>query len=569
MKRMKKINWKTRLLISILSGSLLVIVLLFGITYGYFVRKLTANNEKIVYLTFREAENDLKSMMGKAEDQLNRFYNNAVAWKFSENKYSSELEKSLTTQKIVKEFDEMLSASMDNYGFAIVSGDGRCVVSTAEKKSRTGEIVLTDSMRRFMIESKKSYPYVSWKAEADVEISENSALYALVNRPVLLGIKSLEESGNPQEDSYVLVALDEERVQKSYEQAGYNGSESILLNEEGKIISATEKKLLGTRYVPKQENQNIEYDISYKNWKFINMIPKATYLYEARSLRNFGMILAMLAVLGVTVVAVWWSRRYTRPIQLLMEQMENVGREQLDIKKPEKVGLPELDRLNEEFYSTIQKLKSYIKKLQEVEQEKGREELRALQYQINPLFLYNSLNSIRWMALMTNNTKVADSLVTLSKVIMPILRNPDLTWKLENELEFLKNYMDMMEIRYGNTMDYQWECGENLEEEIIPRFILQPVIENCFVHGGSNTEIRKIFLRIEKKDKFYIEVQNTGVQLSQEKVKEVNQSMARQEKMGNHIGLANVYKRIKLLYGDAGNVSVDSDERGFFVHITF
>ena len=556
MKRMKKINWKTRLLISILSGSLLVIVLLFGITYGYFVRKLTANNEKIVYLTFREAENDLKSMMGKAEDQLNRFYNNAVAWKFSENKYSSELEKSLTTQKIVKEFDEMLSASMDNYGFAIVSGDGRCVVSTAEKKSRTGEIVLTDSMRRFMIESKKSYPYASWKAEADVEISENSALYALVNRPVLLGIKSLEESGNPQEDSYVLVALDEERVQKSYEQAGYNGSESILLNEEGKIISATEKKLLGTRYVPKQENQNIEYDISYKNWKFINMIPKATYLYEARSLRNFGMILAMLAVLGVTVVAVWWSRRYTRPIQLLMEQMENVGREQLDIKKPEKVGLPELDRLNEEFYSTIQKLKSYIKKLQEVEQEKGREELRALQYQINPHFLYNSLNSIRWMALMTNNTKVADSLVTLSKVIMPILRNPDLTWKLENELEFLKNYMDMMEIRYGNTMDYQWECGENLEEEIIPRFILQPVIENCFVHGGSNTEIRKIFLRIEKKDKFYIEVQNTGVQLSQEKV-------------GNRIGLANVYKRIKLLYGDAGNVSVDSDERGFFVHITF
>ena len=131
MKRMKKINWKTRLLISILSGSLLVIVVLFGITYGYFVRKLTANNEKIVYLTFREAENDLKSMMGKAEDQLNRFYNNAVAWKFSENKYSSELEKSLTTQKIVKEFDEMLTASMDNYGFAIVSRDRRCVVSTA------------------------------------------------------------------------------------------------------------------------------------------------------------------------------------------------------------------------------------------------------------------------------------------------------------------------------------------------------------------------------------------------------------------------------------------------------
>lgn len=569
MREKRKVNWKIRLLLSVLGGTLLVIVLLFGITYGYFVNKLTVNNEKIVQMTFKEAERDLKEMMETGANQLNIFYNDSLAWKFSTDQYVNAVEKSIVIRKIVEKFDEMIVFNTDAYGFAIFNGDGRTVVSTAERKSQTGITVLSDSMKKFMKESKENYPYVSWKAGNEIQIFQRSPLYHLINRPVLLGIKSLEEDDDYMKDSYLLIALDEESVQKSYGQAGYNGSESVLVNEDNEIISATDEGMLGQIYEQEDEYQNITYDISYKGWKLVNMIPKATYLRETKSLRNFGIVLAILALLGGSLVAVHWSKKYTNPIQILMEQMESVGREQLDIVKPEKAGLPELDHLNEEFYYTVQKLKDYIRKLQEVEQEKAREELLALQYQINPHFLYNSLNSIRWMALMTNNTKVADSLVTLSKVIMPILRNPDFTWELNNELEFLKNYMDMMEIRYGNSMDYQLECEENLEEEIIPRFILQPVIENCFVHGGSNTEIRKIFLRIKKRDKFYIEVQNTGVHLSEEKLDEITQGMHMQEKTGNHIGLSNVYKRIKFLYEETGDVSITSDETGVFVHITF
>lgn len=569
MREKRKVNWKIRLLLSILGGTLLVIVLLFGITYGYSVNKLTVNNEKIVQMTFKEAERDLKEMMETGANQLNVFYNDSLAWKFSADQYVNAVEKSIVIRKIVGKFDEMLAFNTDAYGFAIFNGDGRTVVSTAERKSQTGITVLSDSMKKFMKESKENYPYVSWKAGNEIQIFQRSPLYHLINRPVLLGIKSLEEDDDYMKDSYLLIALDEESVQKSYGQAGYNGSESVLVNEDNEIISASDEGMLGQIYEQEDEYQNITYDISYKGWKLVNMIPKATYLRETKSLRNFGIVLAILALLGGSLVGVHWSKKYTNPIQILMEQMESVGREQLDIVKPEKAGLPELDHLNEEFYYTVQKLKDYIRKLQEVEQEKAREELLALQYQINPHFLYNSLNSIRWMALMTNNTKVADSLVTLSKVIMPILRNPDFTWELKNELEFLKNYMDMMEIRYGNSMDYQLECEENLEEEIIPRFILQPVIENCFVHGGSNTEIRKIFLRIKKRDKFYIEVQNTGVHLSEEKLDEITQGMHMQEKTGNHIGLSNVYKRIKFLYEETGDVSITSDETGVFVHITF
>ena len=116
---------------------------------------------------------------------------------------------------------------------------------------------------------------------------------------------------------------------------------------------------------------------------------------------------------------------------------------------------------------------------QKAEKENQEEELLALQYQMNPHFLYNSLNSIRWMAMMTKNTKAADALVILSRIIEPVLRNPDFTWKLKDELDFLKDYIEMMSLRFDNCLEYQMECSEELYDEEFPRFVLQPIIETA------------------------------------------------------------------------------------------
>ncbi|MDO5423545.1 MAG: sensor histidine kinase [Eubacteriales bacterium] len=566
----KKIDWKAKLVASILGGTLLVIGLLFGITYTYFVNKLTASNERIVNLTFQQAEKELKTMLENAERQLNLFSNDTLSWEFSSNRFRSAAERTAVLRKIVESFDDMIVTNPDIYGAAILSGDGRTAVSTAEGKSGTEAVELTESLWELLETAKEAYPYVTWISNLDVEIPESCSLYRMVNRPVLLGVKAIGDYSETGEDSYLLVTLGEESIRESYALAIYSGSESALLDENGRMISATGDAVLGTVFEPDDRNQNITYELSYKNWTLVNQIPKAEYLREARGLRNFGILLAALASAGVLAVALIWSRRYTRPIQNLMEQMEAVGREQLEIAPPVKTGLPELYHLNEEFYAMVQKLKSYMKRLQETEQEKAKEELRALQYQINPHFLYNSLNSIRWMAMMTNNTKVADALVTLSKLIVPILRDPSFTWKLENELEFLQNYVEMMQLRFGNEMEYHLECPEELYEELFPRFLLQPVIENCFVHGSSSAELRHIYLRIQKEERFAVEIQNTGVCIEAEKLREMNETLSREENQGKNIGLSNIRKRLKLLYGENGKIWMESSaEKGLTVYLRF
>ncbi len=569
MKWSEKVDWKVKQVLFILCGTLLIITLLFGITYRYFVKKLSVNNEKIVQLTFRQTEKDLKYMMENAQKQLSRFSINELAWEFADNQFSGNARRSRCLQGIVAAFDEMLAANSDAYGFAILSGDGRAAVSTAEGKSGTGELA-EGELTELLEKCKQDYPYVLWVSNGEAAIAEDSPLYRMVNRPVILGIKAMGEFQETDRDSYLLVALDERSVQNSFSQAVYNGSDAVLLNEEGKIISATRKEMLGTEYQPDRQNQNIEYDMSYRGWKLINMVSKDSYLREARDIRNFGIALAVLASLGVLAVSLVWSRRYTKPIQNLMEQMESVGKENLDIPEPVKAGLPELDHLNEEFYATVQKLKGYIERVQQAEQEKAREELLALQYQINPHFLYNSLNSIRWMAMMTNNTKVADSLVTLSRIIMPILRDPSFTWKLEHELEFLQSYVEMMQIRFGPQMEYHLECERELYHEIFPRFILQPMIENCFVHGSSNSEVRHIYVRIRRSEGFHIEIQNTGVFVEEERVRQINQGLSGSEKEQKSIGLSNVRKRLAFLYGEKGRMWLESDkEKGIVVYLEF
>ena len=132
----KRLNWKTRWFLSIFGAVLLVIFLLFGGTYYYFVQKLTATNEQIVNMRFQETEGNLRVMIANAEYYLMKFANDNLIWKFYHDVFPSKSENSVTIQKIVWNFDQRMYADNNLYAFAVVNGDGKSVVSTVEKKSR-------------------------------------------------------------------------------------------------------------------------------------------------------------------------------------------------------------------------------------------------------------------------------------------------------------------------------------------------------------------------------------------------------------------------------------------------
>lgn len=566
---MRKADWKWKMILSAVCGVVLIVLLLSGITYVEFIGRLMESKEKMVQLTFQETEDDLAAMMEEAGTHLHRLSNDKQIYQFYENHFSNKVDETMAVRGIVQSFDEIIGVDQNVYGVALVCGDGRTVTSSVTG-SRQGNSLITEELWQLLENSGEQYPYINWIYFESAGIQENTPLYKLVQNPVLLGIRALKENEDPREDVYLFISLDEKMVEKSYKAAVSDGGDAVLADEDERIISATNKELLGKPLIKETGIQNMEYGLRYQGWKLVNRVPRKVYFADADSIVKLGVLLTIAAVVSVVLFLSVWMRRYTRPIQQLMDRMKLVGEEELDFSAPEPAGLPELDMLNMEFYHTVQKLKVYIERVRKAEDEKRKEELKALQYQINPHFLLNSLNSIRWMAILTDQQKVADSLGVLSKIFIPILRNPSLTWTLKDELEFVDNYVAMMKIRYGDIIEFYVECPKELLHEEFPRLILQPVIENCFVHRSAVQEIQDIYLHVEKEEHFFVTVRNTGGYIKKEDLDEINRMIRGEETESKSIGLNNIQKRLYYLYGEEGKLEIVSNEEiGVLVKITF
>nr|WP_308626634.1 histidine kinase [uncultured Eisenbergiella sp.] len=563
-----RLNWKIKLVITIIGAVSLVVVILYLVTYLFFSSQLRRNDEKIAQINFRQAEENLEEIIKLGIRDANRYDMDMLAWNFGNGDYADDAGRTSLNRKMILRFEEILAINPNLSSVAQMNGNGQTVISTVNK-NRSGMTMIPEEFREILQRSTQSYPAFQW-VSGDI-LGDTEILCKAVEEPAILGIRSIGKSDSSEEDSYIVLGISEERIRRCYESVVYNGSSAMLLDEEGKIISSTREGLLYRTFEQEKDCQIVVYPLSYNNWTLVNMIPVKNYQRDIRTFRNFSLAIILTAALCVIFIGVKWSRRYTAPIQSLMDNMEKVGKEQLDIALPEKTGLSELDNLNQEFCHTVRRLKTYIADLQQAEKDKAAEEIKALQYQINPHFLYNSLNSIRWMAMMTNNGKIADSIVMLTKIITPVFRNPSLTWKIRDELAFLDNYIGMMMLRYAGNLQYRMECGEELYEEVFPRFVLQPVIENCFVHCRSKTDGMEIRVRIRKENGGYrIEVRNTADQVDEERLAQVNEQLrSRRESGKEDVGLINVVKRLSYLYGEHSSVMLRAEGKEVVGEIVF
>lgn len=569
-KSVKRMDWRQKVLISILGSFIVILSILFCITYHYFVKKIETGNEKVVLMTFEQAEKNLKNVLENAELCLDKYVTNDLIWDYKNDYPETDVESSELKVKITDSFIDEMAVNGELSALGFLRGDGWGIVSSAFRKNRTGNTQISGKLLKILRQSKDVYPYTTWLPSWELNLNNDSPLRLMTQNASLIGIKALGENSELEKDGYLIVAVSESNLQSTYRSVAFDDSTAVLVDGNNQIISNVGEDLLGEQLETGNDTQNIEYALDIYDWKLCDMIPKQEYMKDAKDIRNFGVLMCLAAILSTAFVSIVWSRKYTRPIELLMRNMHHVRRQEFEIDKPQKLGWEELDQLNEELYYTAQSIKDYIERLKLVEKEKTEEELLALQYQMNPHFLLNSLNSIRWMAMMTNNKIVADTLVTLGKIITPMLRNPSLTWKIENEIEFLENYVAMMQLRFSHDMEYNLSCSKECYDLEFPRLILQPLIENCFVHGSCRGEIRTINVIIECDDFIDVKVINSGVFFTKTQLEEIYIKMQTASKASDHIGMSNVYKRLNLLYGDLGKMTVESNEKcGFIVEVSF
>lgn len=122
-------------------------------------------------------------------------------------------------------------------------------------------------------------------------------------------------------------------------------------------------------------------------------------------------------------------------------------------------------------------------KNEQIYRQKTQQELQALRAQLNPHFIYNTLNTIKWMAVMENADNITECITALGCLLEPIFKSDGQLWKAENEIDYLQNYIKIMGWRYGSTCSFCCHIMDTCTDMLIPRFILQPIVENSTTHG--------------------------------------------------------------------------------------
>lgn len=282
--------------------------------------------------------------------------------------------------------------------------------------------------------------------------------------------------------------------------------------------------------------------------------------------RDFNRVAA--AIVGVTIVlftlfylfSSYFLRDIIEPIHNTVEGMKAVEEGNLEVQVEPK-GQAELRTMIHSFNRMTRRLNRLIEENKEQTLKKHEAEIRALQSQINPHFLVNALNSIRFIAQISKFDSIARMAESLIKILSCSFRSNAEFYTLKEELEVLDGFIYLMKIRYSDGFDISYEVEDACKDCLLPRLILQPVVENSIVHGfsGYMEEIGQIKLSVrEDKGFLIIEVWDNGIGMEEEEMKGILNQYGRDNRESSSIGLMNVNTRLSLNYGKDGGFIMES-----------
>jgi len=233
-------------------------------------------------------------------------------------------------------------------------------------------------------------------------------------------------------------------------------------------------------------------------------------------------------------------------------------------------GSMEVEHLGKTLRSTVAQIRQLMDDIVVEQEEKRKSELDALQSQINPHFLYNTLDSIVWMITGERYDDAVFMITQLASLFRISLSKGKTVIKIEDEVKHARNYMNIQKIRYKNSFEVDFQIEEDILDGCIVKLVLQPLLENAIYYGMEFMDGEgEIHVRGYRKDKdVYLEVEDNGLGMPEEEAAELLNGKERPHKHGSGVGLVNVHSRLKLRFGEAYGLVIHScPDEGMMVQI--
>jgi two-component system, sensor histidine kinase YesM len=315
-----------------------------------------------------------------------------------------------------------------------------------------------------------------------------------------------------------------------------------------------------TFHVQEAEQSKI-YTVRTTNfgWKIVGVTYPEDLIGNKKEMQFTSAMWGLLSLIIAIAISILLSITLTRPIKQLEVHMKQVERGNFDIRVDVE-GTNEISKLSRTFNLMIGKIKELMVQTVQDQEVKRISELKALQAQIQPHFLYNTLDSIIWMAEMGKVEEVVTMTSALSKLLRSSISKGEELIPIAVELAHIQNYLTIQNIRYRNKFTYAIEVEPEILTCSILKIILQPLVENAIYHGMKHLADRGHIQITGRRVEGVIELKviDNGVGMSEELVKSLMQQ-ARQSESGKGFGVMNVNHRIQLYFGELYGLQFESE----------
>ncbi len=291
--------------------------------------------------------------------------------------------------------------------------------------------------------------------------------------------------------------------------------------------------------------------LSNSDWTLVSVTPFSEITAVGKGIQNQILLLFLLISTAAYILAYVISSYITKNISLLIKNMRLLKKGNFDIEVTTK-STDEIGELMENFNSMSGRLKFLVDEQYRIGQEAKNAELLALQAQINPHFLYNTLDMINWSAINNNVPEIADTVQTLSKFYKLSLSKGSNIIPIRNEIEHVKMYMDIQNRRFENIFDFHVQVDEEVYQFTTLKIILQPIVENSVLHGILQKDERRGLILISGsvlEGIITLQVQDNGVGIEPEKLETLLTEESNSSSTHGY-GVRNINERIKLYYGE-------------------
>jgi two-component system sensor histidine kinase YesM len=431
------------------------------------------------------------------------------------------------------------------------------------KIHNSGKVVILNT-KRYTYNNVDNYLYNIGIKAWDLQTGEDLGIVIIsINEKYLQNICNIEE-GNETNNSvkeYSFVA-DNEGTIVSFSDNNYIGT--TIKKGSGQSSYDVEGLLKSTSLNQKDGIIINSVPINNTNWSIVNLIDKSSMFSEINSLWKFTLEITLVIILVCIGLIIAFSNKFYKSVNDIVVEIKKAKKG--DFSAHIKLNREsELMFISNEFNEMILKVNGLVENLKkqneyiyEISNKRREAEINAIVAQINPHFLYNTLDCINWMAIKNDNFEVSKMIGNLADILRYSITSINEQVTIYQEVEWLEKYLYLHEVRFHNSFKVEFDVNDEILGCKIYKLLLQPIVENAVLHGFKGCVSGKILtIKIDKfkENHLRIEISNNGISIPKDKLDHILD-----DKLNSRIGIKNVDERLKIYYKGSADMRVESEE---------